>query len=419
MNCTRPSTRFWLPLGLSCVFSVSAILPAGAQAPAAQSDAPAQTGAAQSDAQLARATASVLIDNGLAYLKRQQQGDGGWQRSEKEPLGVTSLVLKAFVQQPTYTSTTDPAKQGFERLLSFQLEDGGIYKNLLASYNTAIAISTLTAAKDPAMKERIERAVTYLRTLQWTPETVSAEDEKISSDSDPWYGGWGYGGRSRGKGRPDLSNTQFAIEAMHEAGVKSDDPAMQAALKFVTRVQNRSESNDQPWAGNDGGFAYGPSDARDGESFAGAYTDTDGKRRLHSMGTMTYAGLKSFIYAGLSKDDPRVQAAWRWINANWTLDEHPGMSFSGEDKKRNGLFYYYHTLARALRVYGEPTITTPQGKTFDWRVELISSLAKQQNADGSWTGTKAYMEDNPIMVTAYIVLALQEAVADLNERPAK
>jgi len=362
-------------------------------------------------------TAQQTIEKGLDFLKKQQQGDGGWQKSDKEPVAITALVLKAFVQQPGYSSKTDPAQQGFERLLSYQLEDGGIYKNLLASYNTAIAISTLAAANDPAFKKRIDNATAYLKSLQWTINTVSAEDEKISSDSDPWYGGWGYGGRSRGKGRPDLSNTHFAIEAMRDAGVKNDDPAMAAALKFVQRVQNHSESNDQPWAGNDGGFAYGPNDKKDGESFAGAFTDNDGKRRLHSMGTMTYAGLKSFIYAGLSKDDPRVRAAWKWINANWTLDENPGMALGGEDKKKNGLYYYYHTVGRTLHAYGEPTLTTPDGKKIDWRVELISKLTAEQKADGSWVGEKANMESNPVLVTSYSVLALQEAVKDLKNHP--
>lgn len=80
------------------------------------------------------------------------------------------------------------------------------------------------------------------------------------------------------------------------------------------------------------------------------------KRMSRSYGSMTYAGLKSFIYAGLTKDDPRVKAAWNWINNNWTLDENPGMKLNSPDVARNGLFYYYHTLTRALKEYGETTV---------------------------------------------------------------
>ena len=40
---------------------------------------------------------------------------------------------------------------------------------------------------------------------------------------------------------------------------------------------------------------------------------------------MTYAGLKSMIYAGVKHDDPRVKAAYEWIQKHYTLDENPGM----------------------------------------------------------------------------------------------
>ncbi len=56
----------------------------------------------------------------------------------------------------------------------------------------------------------MDRAVSYLRQLQWT------DDEK-----DPNYGGFGYGS----KGRADGSNLQIAIDALHDAGLKKDDPA--------------------------------------------------------------------------------------------------------------------------------------------------------------------------------------------------
>ena len=43
---------------------------------------------------------------------------------------------------------------------------------------------------------------------------------------------------------------------------------------------------------------------------AGEYTGADGKRMLRSYGSMTYAGLKSMIFAGVGPDDPRVKAAY-------------------------------------------------------------------------------------------------------------
>lgn len=374
----------------------------------------------------------ALIDKGLAYLKTQQQPNGSWQRTEREPVGISALVLRAYVQDTKHNAKTDFVAKGFENLLSYQTTDGGIYKSLLANYNTAICVSTLVKANDPAFKPAIDKAVAYLKTLQWTeetkPEYPGKEGEKVPETNqgkqvvtgldDPFYGGWGYGGRSRGGGRPDLSNTQFAIEALKDGGVANDDPALQNALKFVSRCQNHSETNDQPWAGNDGGFVYGPSDDRKGESMAGA-TEQNGQRQLRSMGTMSYAGLKSLVYAGVDKNDPRVKAVWKWVNNNFTLEENVGLAAADPNKSRGGMFYGYLAIAKALAAYGEPILTTDDGKKTDWRLALIDKAAAIQNPDGSWIGDKGQMEDNPILVTSYVVLALQEAQKDLKAHPVK
>jgi squalene-hopene/tetraprenyl-beta-curcumene cyclase len=368
--------------------------------------------------------AQAAIDKGLAYLKSQQKPDGSWQ-NEKDPPAMTAVVLKAFVQdKPKYNANTDFVKRGFDRLLSYQLEDGGIYKDLLANYNTAIALSALAAADNPAFKERIDRAVAYLKGLQWTDKSkFEHKDESkrptVKDSNDVFYGGWGYGGLGRGPARPDLSNAQMTIEALKDAGLKENDPAFQNALKFVTRLQNNSETNTAAWAGDDGGFVYGPGNNRQGESMAGEYTAPDGRRMLRSYGSMTYAGLKSMIYAGLTKDDPRVKAAWDWIKKNYTLDENPGFRLNKPDAAQSGLFYYYHTMAKALNAYDESTITDAKGVQHDWRVELTDKLASLQKPDGSWVGEKRFMEDNPVLVTAYCVMALEEIQLDLKDHPAK
>ncbi|MDB5328290.1 MAG: hypothetical protein JWM57_3859 [Phycisphaerales bacterium] len=374
----------------------------------------------------------ATIDKGLAFLKTQQQPDGGWQATERHPPAITGLVLRAFVQDDKYDPKTDFVAKGFTKLLSYQAEDGGIYKNLLASYNTAINVSVLISADPAEFKPQIDKAIDYLKRLQWTedtrPEYVAPSSKPadaftgkqvVKGTDDPFYGGWGYGGRGRGGGRPDLSNTQFAIEALHDAGVPADDPAMKRAIAFVTRCQNASESNDQKWAGNDGGFVYGPSDDRTGESMAGATNDAGGQKRLRSMGTMSYAGLKSMIYAGVSRDDARVRAVWAWINQNFNLDENVGISAAKPDEAKAGLYYGWLTISKALHAYGEPTLKSVDGKTTDWRLALIQKATADQKPDGSWVGIPHEMEDNPILVTSYVVLALQEAQADLKAHPVK
>ena len=280
-------------------------------------------------------------------------------------------------------------KKGLDKLITFQKEDGSISSDVLATYNTAITCSTLALSNDPKYKAAGEKAVGYLKSIQWTDkiEGVKGFNKKVDP-SDPNYGGWGY----THEGRADLSNAQFAIEALHDAGLKPGDPSFDAALKFISRTQNNSETNDQKWAGDDGGFVYTPAAGGVSEVRGEAAVGPNGQKIVRSYGSMTYAGLKSMIYAGLTKDDPRVKAAWKWICNNWNLDINPGMQFGITEKDpkaaEQGLFYYYHTLARALHAYGEPVITDSKGNKHDWRVELIAVLAKQQSADGHWSGVQ-------------------------------
>ena len=361
--------------------------------------------------------AQAMVERGLDFLKTQQQPDGGWQQAN-EPPAITAIAIKAFVQDPKYKGDEPFLQKAFAKLLSYQGADGSISDDNLATYNTAIALSALGESKNPQYKAAMEKALGYLRRIQWVDKIEGVPANMKVPESDPNYGGFGYG--TKGK-RADMSNLQVALDALHDAGLKPDDPAYQAALKFVTRAQNNSETNPgQKWASDDGGFIYAVADG--GSSKAGEYVGPNGQKMFRSYGSMTYAGLKSMIYAGLSHEDPRVKAAWKWITNNWTLDENPGIRYGDPNNPKggdDGLFYYYHTLARALHAYGDPVITDSKGVKHDWRAELIDKLATQQQQDGHWTGLQKWMENKPTLSTAYAVLAAEEAQQDLKEHPAK
>ena len=225
----------------------------------------------------------------------------------------------------------------------------------------------------------IEKAQGFLKSLQVTDE------ESV------YYGGIGYGSR---ESVHDLSNLNLAIQALKESG-SDDQEVWNKAIKFLERTQNRSESNDQSWAGNDGGFIYSP----DGESKAG--TDAAGSPR--SYASMTYAGLLSFIYANVDKDDERLQAAVEWIKQHFTTEENYGMG-------AQGLYYNYHTMAKALRLYGEPTLTDAKGISHDWYRELAEKLIGVQKPDGFWVNDESrWMEALPVLATSYAILSLDTA----------
>jgi squalene-hopene/tetraprenyl-beta-curcumene cyclase len=115
---------------------------------------------------------------------------------------------------------------------------------------------------------------------------------------------------------------------------------------------------------------------------------------------MTYAGLKSMIYAGLKPDDPRVKAATDWIRQHYDLESNPGMGDSG-------LYYYYDTYAKALNALGQETFVDAAGHEHHWRAELTEALVKRQQPDGSWTNSNSrWLEGDPNLVTGYALLAL-------------
>lgn len=139
--------------------------------------------------------------------------------------------------------------------------------------------------------------------------------------------------------------------------------------------------------------------------------------RLRAYGSMTYAGFKSLLYAGLTKNDPRVLAAFEWIRQNYTLAENPGVGTDGQ-------YYYYLVFARAMYAYGAAVIPVPDGQpsvgsesqwTRDWRVDLIGQLKGLQSADGSFRSVDdRWMESDSVLITAYSAVALHQAVADLS-----
>ncbi|HNT37406.1 MAG TPA: hypothetical protein PKH07_20600, partial [bacterium] len=119
--------------------------------------------------------------------------------------------------------------------------------------------------------------------------------------------------------------------------------------------------------------------------------------------SMTYAGVKSYIYAGLTRDDPRVKAAYDWILTHYTVEENPGMG-------QAGLFYYYHTFAKTLAVLGDLEITFPSGEKRVWGTDLSEKLLSLQKPEGYWINEQSsrWWENNKVLATCYAVLALVE-----------
>ena len=322
----------------------------------------------------------------IQFLEVTQSDDGSW--SNSGAVGISGLVTTSLLQNGK-TADDPVVAKSLTFLLRNQQPSGGIHapESRHQNYETCIAMLALSESNSKGKyNEQLNKAETFLRGLQWD------EGEGIES-SEGAYGGAGYDSKQR----PDMSNTQFLIEALKKSGVADDDPAMLKALKFVSRAQNlESPHNTLDFAGkvNDGGFIYTP--AKGGESKAGT-TENGGHK---SYGSITYAGLKSMIYAGLTKEDERVKAATEWIRKNYTLSENPGMG-------QQGLYYYFQTFAKTMSSLESESFTTTDGNEHFWKQELVKKLAELLQSNGSWINSAdRWYEGDPNLVTAYCLMAL-------------
>ena len=339
------------------------------------------------------------IDRGLASLLASQNTNGWW--STQDHVAPTALVLTAFMGEPTRRFRTNPPAaltKGYEFILGAVKPDGSIYRTSLINYNTSLSMLAMAASDNPAHDGILRRARAFVVRSQMDL------DEPGKMDS-PYDGGIGYGDKYA---HSDMNNTLTALEALHytrhlqsgELTGPKQDVNWKAVVQFLQNCQNLPSHNRQPWASDDarnrGGFVYYP-----GHSMAGGETNAlTGRVALRSYGSISYAGLLSYIYADLPREDPRVVAVLDWLRSNYTLEENPGMDLQG-------LYYYLHLMTKALNTARVQTLELKDGRKINWRREVALRLINLQRPDGTWANTNArWWEKDPNLVTAYAVLSL-------------
>jgi squalene-hopene/tetraprenyl-beta-curcumene cyclase len=348
---------------------------------------------------------TLSYQRGLNFLKAKQNPETG-QWGEAEPVAFTALAIASTLLDPERDPNA-PIPPHIEKAYAFLLKnvqpDGGIYVKARANYNTSMALMALL------LNPKLENEEIMLRARRFVIGQQNDFDEKGKTDN-PFDGGIGYGTpKPNSPAHADMSNTVFALEALHYAealladkgDAAKNEPKLNfaAAIEFITNCQNLPGSNKQGWVSTDptdrGGFISSPGETRGAEEKL-----PDGRTALRSYGSISYAGLLSFIYAGVDKSDPRVQAVMEWLKNNYTLAENPGL---GE----NGLYYYYHTMAKALSAAKVDFLKTKDGKVIDWRADLTAKILSLQNGDGSWDNeTARWMESDPVLTTCYMLMAL-------------
>jgi squalene-hopene/tetraprenyl-beta-curcumene cyclase len=324
-------------------------------------------------------------------------------------------IVSALAEAPADLKAKykDAIAKGIGFVLSKQNADGSFGKAPLGAwlkvYTTSISLMAVSLAA-PDKKDAIGNARGYLKNNQL----------KEGVDK----GSLGYGDKEpkfeNGKlveksSIPNLSTTGFAAEGMARSGLPKDDAFWKLCIEYVSKCQNNSETNNDPQflarlkekglsVGNDGGLFYA---ADPGDMKAGKVKISD-KEIIQSYGSMTYDGIKAYIYAGLTKDDPRVKAAIDWVRKNYSVEAHPGWAFDeGKRTHLSGLFYYYLMMARAFEAMGDKTFTTFDGKDHKWANELGVQLLKVEKDEKMWMNENPrWQEGSPLLVTSFVLNVL-------------
>jgi len=345
------------------------------------------------------------IHKGNKFLLAQQHADGYW--GDPKLPAFTAYALRCLLLDPAHdpkAATPAPIQKGLNWLLSQQKPDGGIYDQGMATYCTSSAIMALWVADPQKYKKQLIQARGFLIGQQTDWGVKGANDTEFD-------GGIGYGGSYE---HSDLSNTHKALEALYHTRSLATDSGDKnvkeldwgAALEFVSRCQNLRATNKGEKSGDDGSFVYFPGNSKAGE----AVDSKSGRIALRGYGSMSYAGLLSLVYADLDSSDPRVKAVTKWLSDNYTLEENPGMG-------GQGLYYYYHVMAKTLVAANIPELQAKDGLKIDWRSDLAAKVINGQREDGSWINTVAsrWMENDPILVSSYAIMTLQQIHSSIGD----
>lgn len=355
------------------------------------------------------------LATGAEFLAQRQGPEGGWRRKGlREPFDVplSALCLRALagLPQALRARRADRLAEGLRFLLRFQGADGAIlghpHRQSFRTYASALTLQCLCRLGGEDFASARTRLIEFLRRAQID------EEEGIYHHDAARYGGWNlFDTSTPATLYADVSNTSYALEGLADAGLDPRGPTAEKARLFLRRAQNLPRPGTHlPPQLLDGGFV---GNAR--TSKAGRRLDPkSGEVVFRPYGSTTADGLRSLLRAGVAKNDPRAEAAARWLGTYFNTRKNPNFPRDErqlpEDSRGvdRGIYYYYlASLCDALALYGEPTLTGRDGRSIPWAERVALRLVGLQQEDGAWRGDGSVInEDDPNLATAFALLAL-------------
>jgi hypothetical protein len=270
------------------------------------------------------------IDRGVAYLRSEQDGFGGFGTTA----GETGLALWAL--RHCGVAKDHPAALRAAERLERDIPEP-------SNYATSLGICGLLAHDLPKHRERVQKAADFL---------VRGQCEN---------GQWSYLSKGARRNGGDNSNTQcvaLALGAAKLRGVHVPPDTMLRIVEFAARTQNE-----------DGGWGYSE------------------KQAAASYGSMTAGVLMSWVLgsASLSGTDPRkvsfleereAKRALEWLARSFDAESNPG----NEKSSDNWNVYWLWSVERA-GVLGR----FDRVGRHDWYAEGAKWLLRKQTEKGAWT----------------------------------
>jgi squalene-hopene/tetraprenyl-beta-curcumene cyclase len=321
----------------------------------------------------------LAIDGSLRHAREwllaRENSSGAFQpaaRSDVCPVALTAMALWALAETAPAGGDDARVSAAVRFLLRHRQPKGGIFDpdRGLAAYTSGVSANALRACKARGAADReIEEALPPLELFVGSQTTAeSIEDARA------------------GKNRVAGKAAEKASEALRSgAGLTASE---RAALELIARTE-RAPAPDRPLRSRVPAWRL-----------PGGGSDPFG-----------YDDLLPFLYRRQEREHPAALRAYEAVKLYYTLDRNPDLTrrygragFVGGEQ---GLYYYYLTLAKVLSTFESPVVQVRGGERHDWPRELSAKLMSRQASDGSWVNTdEHWWEDEPVLVTAYAMLAL-------------
>jgi len=264
---------------------------------------------------------------------------------------------------------------GLDCIFSMVQESGGlVWLPGFPVYETGIAMIALSETEAPDRQVSVPGSPvdgwTYKRVLEGMLQWM----EDAQNDGGCEIGGWGYVANQIEWS--DNSNSGyatmgigFATHPLFGFGLTMDANVLTLLDTFINNVQDPST----------GASHYHP-------------CWLEQWFNILKQGNLLY----EMALVGRPVDDPTVQSALGFLEANWNADCGSGWQ---------GNYQATFTMSKGLQAYGDALDTLPV--VGDWFDQTSTYLVTNQNPDGSWGPGCGSGADDPVLETAWALLSLE------------